>query len=92
MKDKSPMKQLLQNLKNGQTSIEEVPIPTPRGGQALVKIATSLVSAGTERMLVEFAEKSLLGKARSRPDLVKQVLDKMSREGILPTLQAAFHF
>ncbi|PKN94464.1 MAG: hypothetical protein CVU44_05100 [Chloroflexi bacterium HGW-Chloroflexi-6] len=85
------MKQLLQNLKNGQTTIEDVPIPTPRAGQALVRVAASLVSAGTERMLVEFAEKSLLGKARSRPDLVRQVFDKMSREGILPTLQAAFN-
>lgn len=85
------MKQLLQNLKNGKTTIEEVPVPTPRAGQALVQVAASLVSAGTERMVVEFAEKSLVGKARSRPDLVKQVLDKMAREGILPTLQAAFN-
>ncbi|PWH12559.1 MAG: hypothetical protein DDG60_12270 [Anaerolineae bacterium] len=85
------MKQLLQNLKNGQTTIAEVPIPTPRAGQALVRVAASLVSAGTERMVVEFAEKNLLGKARSRPDLVKQVLDKMQREGVLPTLQAAFN-
>lgn len=85
------MKQLLQNLKNGQTTIEEVPVPTPRAGQALVRVAASLVSAGTERMVVEFAEKSLLGKARSRPDLVRQVFDKMQREGVLPTLQAAFN-
>jgi predicted dehydrogenase len=85
------MKQLLQNLKNGKTTIEEVSIPTPRAGQALVKVAASLVSAGTERMVVEFAEKSLVGKARSRPDLVKQVIDKMQREGIVPTLEAAFN-
>lgn len=85
------MKQLLQNLKNGQTTIEEVPVPTPRAGQALVRVAASLVSAGTERMVVEFAEKSLLGKARSRPDLVRQVFDKMQREGVWPTLQAAFN-
>ncbi len=85
------MKQLLQNLRDGKTTIEEVPIPTPRAGQALVRVAASLVSAGTERMVVEFAEKSLVGKARSRPDLVKQVLNKMAREGILPTLQAAFN-
>ena len=65
------MKQLLQNVKNGNTTIEEVPMPTPREGMALVKIAASLVSAGTERMIVEFAEKNLVGKARSRPDLVK---------------------
>lgn len=54
-------------------------------------MSASLVSAGTERMVVEFAEKSLVGKARSRPDLVKQVLDKARREGLLPTMQAAFN-
>lgn len=85
------MKQLIQNIKNGKTTIEDVPAPTPRDGQALVKVSASLVSAGTERMVVEFAEKSLVGKARSRPDLVKQVLDKAKREGITPTLQAAFN-
>ncbi|MEW6029088.1 MAG: bi-domain-containing oxidoreductase [Chloroflexota bacterium] len=85
------MKQLLQNIKNGKTTVEDVPVPTPREGQALVKVAASLVSAGTERMIVEFAEKSLVGKARSRPDLARQVLDKAKREGILPTLQAAFN-
>ncbi len=85
------MKQLIQNIKNGKTTIEDVPVPTPRDGQALVKVSASLVSAGTERMLVEFAEKSLVGKARSRPDLVKQVLDKAKREGITPTLQAALN-
>lgn len=85
------MKQLLQNLKNGQTTVEDVPVPTPRAGQALVQTAASLVSAGTERMVVEFAEKSLVGKARSRPDLVRQVLDKARREGLLPTIQAAFN-
>jgi NADPH:quinone reductase-like Zn-dependent oxidoreductase len=85
------MKQLIQNIKNGKTTIEDVPVPTPREGQALVKVSASLISAGTERMVVEFAEKSLVGKARSRPDLVKQVLDKAKREGITPTLQAAFN-
>ncbi len=85
------MKQLLQNIKTGKATIEDVPMPTPREGQALVKVATSLVSAGTERMVVEFAEKSLVGKARSRPDLVKQVLDKARREGVVNTMQAAFN-
>jgi len=56
-----------------------------------VRTAVSLVSAGTERMLVEFAEKSLVGKAHSRPDLVRQVLDKARREGLLTTLEAAFN-
>ncbi|MCX6034702.1 MAG: bi-domain-containing oxidoreductase, partial [Chloroflexi bacterium] len=85
------MKQLLQNLKTGKTTIEEVPVPAPRSGQALVRVAVSLISAGTERMVVEFAEKSLVGKARSRPDLVRQVMDKMKREGVAPTVQAAFN-
>ncbi|GJQ53144.1 MAG: oxidoreductase [Anaerolineaceae bacterium] len=85
------MKQLLQNIKTGKATIEDVPMPIPREGQALVQVATSLVSAGTERMVVEFAEKSLVGKARSRPDLVKQVLDKARREGVVNTMQAAFN-
>ncbi len=84
------MKQLLQNMKNGATTVADVPIPAPQHGEALVRNAVSLVSAGTERMLVEFAEKSLVGKARSRPDLVRQVLDKARREGLLTTLEAAF--
>ncbi len=85
------MKQLLQNIKNGNTIVEDVPVPTPREGMALVKVYASLVSAGTERMVVEFAEKSYLGKARSRPDLVRQTLDKAKREGIVPTVQAVFN-
>jgi len=85
------MKQLLQNIRDGKTIVEDVPVPTPREGMALVKVAASLVSAGTERMVVEFAEKSLVGKARSRPDLVKQVLDKARREGLVLTAQAAFN-
>ncbi len=85
------MKQLLQNIRDGKTIIEDVPMPTPREGMALVKVAASLVSAGTERMVVEFAEKSLVGKARSRPDLVKQVLEKARREGFISTAQAAFN-
>lgn len=85
------MKQLLQNIKTGKSTIENVPVPTPREGQALVRVAASLVSAGTERMVVEFAEKSLAGKARSRPDLVKQTLDKAKREGLMPTVQAVFN-
>ncbi len=85
------MKQVLQNLKDGQTLVAEVPAPTAKPGQVLIRTAASLVSAGTERMLVEFAGKSLLGKAQARPDLVRQALDKARREGLLTTLEAAFN-
>ena len=85
------MKQVVQNLKNGATEILEVPVPKIRPGCILVRTGASLVSAGTERNLVDFAEKSLVGKARSRPDLLKQVVEKARREGVLTTLEAAFN-
>ncbi len=85
------MKQLLQNMRDGKTEVVEVPTPVPQAGQALVRVAASLVSAGTERMLVEFGEKSLIAKARSRPDLVRQVVDKARREGLVPSVKAVFN-
>lgn len=85
------MKQLLQNMRDGKVTIVDVPIPQVRSGAALVKVHASLVSAGTERMLVEFGEKSLIGKIKSRPDLARQVIDKARREGVIPTLNAAFN-
>ena len=85
------MKQLVQNMRSGETLVVETPVPKPGPGQVLVRTAASLVSAGTERMLVDFAGRSLLGKARSRPDLVRQMLDKARWEGLLPALDAAFN-
>jgi len=85
------MKQVLQSMKSGKTSVEEIPDPQVRPGTALVRTVYSLVSAGTERMVVEFAEKNLLEKVRSRPDLAKQVIDKAMKEGPLTALDAAFN-
>ena len=85
------MKQVLQNLKTGKTEVSDVPIPQLRKGNVLVQTAASLVSAGTERNLVSFAEKNLVGKAQSRPDLVKQVIDKARREGLLTTFESAMN-
>ncbi len=85
------MKQVIQNMRDGKTTVADLPVPAAKKNSALVKTHCSLVSAGTERMVVEFAEKSLIGKASSRPDLVKQVLNKARREGILPTIEAAFN-
>ena len=83
------MKQLIQDMKSGETRVIDVPVPQPADNAALIQTAASLVSVGTERMLVEFAKQSLVGKARSRPDLVRQVLDKARKEGLINTLQAA---
>lgn len=85
------MKQLIQDLKNGNTILEEVPAPLVRLGTVLIRTTRSLVSLGTERMLVEFGKASFIEKAHQQPDRVKQVLDKMKAEGILPTLEAVFN-
>lgn len=85
------MKQIVQDLKNGNTILEEVPAPLVRKGYVLIKTHRSLVSLGTERMLVEFGKSNLIAKARQQPEKVKQVLDKIKTEGLLPTLEAVFN-
>ena len=82
------MKQVIQNTRNGQLTVKDVPPPKVRAGHILVRTGASLISAGTERMVVDFAQKSLAGKARQRPDLVKKVLGKLKRDGIRATLQS----
>lgn len=85
------MKQILQSFKTGQTYLEEVPVPVPSTGQILIKTSYSLVSLGTERMLVEFGKANLIQKAHQQPEKIKQVLDKIKSEGLLPTLEAVFN-
>ena len=83
------MKQILQRLDTGTTSVVDVPVPAAVSGpDILVETRASVVSAGTERMLVEFGRSSLIEKARSQPDKVKQVLDKVRTDGLAPTLDA----
>lgn len=82
------MKQILQNLKTGETELAEVPAPKVRAGSVLIDTSSTLVSAGTERMLVEFGKAGWIDKARSQPDKVRQVLDKVKTDGLLPTLDA----
>lgn len=84
------MKQVLQNLRSGVVEVADVPCPMARGGHLLIQTRTSLISAGTERMLVEFGKGSLIAKARSQPDKVRQVLDKIKTDGLMPTLEAVF--
>jgi len=79
------MKQVLQSLKTGAVDVAEVPAPARPDNGVLVRAVASLVSAGTERMVVEFAEKNLWQKARARPDLARQVLQRLRREGLSAT-------
>ena len=85
------MKQIIQDLKSGKTLLETVPAPIATKGTVLIKTTRSLVSLGTERMLVEFGKASYIQKARQQPERVKQVIEKMKAEGIIPTLEAVFN-
>ncbi len=85
------MKQIIQDLKSGKTILEEVPEPQVKAGYLLIKTTRTLVSLGTERMLVEFGKANLIDKARQQPDKVKQVLDKIKTDGLQPTLEAVFN-
>lgn len=85
------MKQIIQDLKSGATILEEVPVPQVKGGSVLIKTSRTLVSLGTERMLVEFGKANFISKARQQPDKVKQVIDKIHTDGLQPTIKAVFN-
>jgi predicted dehydrogenase/threonine dehydrogenase-like Zn-dependent dehydrogenase len=85
------LKQILQSLKTGATEVAEVPCPSLGRGQVLIGTSRTLVSAGTERMLVEFGKAGLIAKARQQPDKVRMVLDKIKTDGLMPTLEAVFN-
>ena len=82
------MKQILQNLKDGSTELAEVPCPRLAPGHLLLRTTRTLISAGTERMLVDFGKANPLEKARQQPDKVRQVLEKVRTDGLAPTLAA----
>jgi len=82
------MRQILQNLKTGATEVGDVPCPEVRHSELLIRTSRTLISAGTERMLVDFGKASLIDKARQQPDKVRMVLDKIRTDGVLPTLEA----
>lgn len=84
------MKQLFQNLKTGQTTLEELPLSSIASDSIQIQTHRSLVSLGTERMLVSFSQASLIEKARQQPEKVKMVLDKIKSDGLKPTLDSVF--
>ncbi|MDD5092454.1 MAG: bi-domain-containing oxidoreductase [Candidatus Wallbacteria bacterium] len=85
------MNQLIQSYKTGELGIFDVPSPVCDKNGVLIRTAASLVSAGTEKMIVDIAKKSLLGKAQARPDLVKQVIQKRKQEGVRNKLEKVFN-
>ena len=85
------MKQIIQDLNKGDTILEEVPAPIVKSGQVLIQTSRSLVSLGTERMLVEFGKSNLLQKAMQQPDKVKEVINKVKTDGLKPTINAVFN-
>jgi predicted dehydrogenase/threonine dehydrogenase-like Zn-dependent dehydrogenase len=81
------LQQVIQDVRNGALATREVPAPLAQAGQVLIANTCSLVSAGTEKMAIDLAKKSLLGKARARPDHVRRVLEKIRNEGLFNTIQ-----
>lgn len=82
------MKQILQDMANGRTIVAESPVPKCSSGSVLIHTSTSLISAGTERMLVGFGKASYLEKARQQPEKVKMVLEKVATDGLMTTIEA----
>jgi len=82
------VKQILQSLKTGQVELADVPAPAVAPGGLLIRTRATLISAGTERMLIDFGRANWLDKARQQPDKVRQVLDKVRTDGLMPTVEA----
>jgi predicted dehydrogenase/threonine dehydrogenase-like Zn-dependent dehydrogenase len=82
------MKQVLQSLRTGRTEVADIPQPRPGKGRLLIRTRASLISAGTERMLVDFGTSGWIERARQQPDKVRIVLDKVKTDGLLPTIDA----
>lgn len=85
------MKQILQSLKNGRTHIFDVPIPQLKPNHVLIQTHCSLISPGTEKMLIAFGQSSWLAKAKQQPEKVREVINKIKTDGVLPTMQAITH-
>ena len=86
------MKQVLQNLKTGVTKIAEIPVPNKKYKQLLIQTQNTLISSGTERMLMEFGKAGLIKKAVKQPQKFKMVLNKIKTDGLQPTFETFWLF
>src|SRR6266478_6798421 len=82
------MHQVLQYLNDGKTVVEDVPVPVVRPGHLLISTAAWVISAGTERMLLDFGKAGFIEEARQQPDKARMVVDKIRTDGLLPTIAA----
>lgn len=85
------MKQIIQSLKTGQTKVTEIPVPNSTSGSLLIRTSKTLISSGTERMLIESSKAGLIKKASQQPKKVKMVLDKIFIDGLKTTIEAVFN-
>ena len=81
------MKQVIQSRRTGKLSVKTIPSPKVRSGHILVQTRTSLISAGTEKLAIDFAKMNIAKKAKARPDLVKKVLETAKKEGVAATFR-----
>ena len=82
------MKQVLQSLRSGKVEVANIPVPSVNSGELLISTKNTLLSAGTEKMLVDFGKAGWIEKARLQPDKVRMVIDKIKTDGFQPTIEA----
>lgn len=85
------MKQIIQSFKSGETSIKNIPVPSVSEKNLLIRSKYSLISSGTERMLIDFGKSNLLEKAKQQPDRLKDVINKIKSDGFIPTFDTVMN-
>ena len=83
------MKQVYQSFNKNTLGVYDVPSPSIKPGMLIIKNMASVISMGTESMVTDFGNKNIIQKAKARPDLVKQVIDKVRTDGVMQTMHTA---
>ena len=82
------MREIIQSLSTGKTKVEDIPAPSISDQEVLIKTKASIISAGTEKMLVEFGKANFISKIKKQPDKVIDVLEKIKNDGLIDTLES----